>query len=65
MTPYDYISADAVEIGDQIIYNNDPIEVTFYLDDDDSIIIKGYSHNTGDLATYILTPDQEVGLWSV
>ena len=61
---YDYVTADTVEEGDQIIHNNDPIEVRSKVDSGDAILLKGYSHLTGDSVTYILTPFQEVGLWT-
>lgn len=62
---YDYVSADAVEEGDQIAHSNDLIEVTTKIDSGDSILIKGFSHVSGDNVDYIVTPDTEVGLWTV
>lgn len=65
METYDDITADSVEVGDQIQVNNiDPIEVSKVIDSGDSILISGYSHMTGDTATYILTPETVVGLWT-
>ncbi len=70
MEIYDYTTLDCVEEGDQIAYTNDEgaddlIEVTKVIDSGESILIKGYSHTTGDNETYILSPDTKVGLWSV
>jgi hypothetical protein len=64
MNIYDYVSADTIEEGDQILFENDPIEVTSKVDETDAILVKGYSHLTGDSVTYILSPDVEVGLWT-
>lgn len=61
---YDYVAASTVDTGDQILYSNDPIEVKWVSDDGDAILVKGYSHLTGDSVTYILNPDTEVGLWT-
>jgi hypothetical protein len=65
MNVYDYVTADTLESGDQILFQNDPMEVSDIVDSGDSIMVKGYSHLTGDSVTYILTPDAEVGLWTV
>lgn len=62
---YDFVNADTLEEGDQILYENDPIEVQGLIDSGDSIMVKGYSHLTGDSVIYILSPSTEVGLWSV
>lgn len=62
---YDTITADSVEEGDQILVNDiDPVEVSSVIDSGDSIMVKGYSHLTGDNAVYILAADAEVSLWS-
>lgn len=63
MRIYDHITADAIDEGDLVFYQNDYIEVTSKIDDG-SILIKGYSHTSGDTVTYILTADTEVGLWT-
>ena len=65
MTVYDTITADQIEVADQVLVNNiDPVEVTKVVDSGDSIMVKGYSHLTGDDVSYILTADTEVALWS-
>ena len=64
MQVYDFITADQIDEGDQILVNNiDPVEVKKVIDSGDSIMVKGYSHLTGDEVDYILTADAEVGLW--
>lgn len=65
MDIYDTITADSIEVGDQVLIENDPIEVSRVIDSGDAIMVKGYSHLTGDEANYILTPDATVGLWAV
>jgi hypothetical protein len=62
---YDTIAADTIEADDQILVNGDPIEVTSVVDDGDSIMVKGYSYNSGDSVIVVLTADSEVELWSV
>lgn len=63
---YDTITADQIEVADQILVNDiDPIEVSDVVDSGDSIMVKGYSHMTGDNACYILAADTEVSLWAV
>lgn len=64
ITPHDYIPAHTVEVGDQIAIDDDLIEVSVVVDED-SILVRGYSHTQGDDVTYILSPDTEVGLWTV
>lgn len=65
MNVYDTIAADTIEADDQILVNGDPIEVTSVVDDGDSIMVKGYSYNSGDSVIVVLTADSEVELWSV
>jgi len=65
MEIYDYVSVDTIEAGDQIVFQNDFIEVSTVVDSGEAIMVKGYSHVTGDNACYILTADTEVGLWAV
>lgn len=62
---YDYVPAHAVEENDFIAHETDLIEVKEIIDSGDSIMVKGYSHVTGDSVTYIIKADQEVGLWTV
>jgi len=63
----DTISADTIEVGDQIIIDGDPIEVTYVgeTDDLDEIIVKGFSHETGDRETYSLFADDYYDVWSL
>lgn len=64
---YDTITADQdIEEGNQlyIFSNHDPIEVKETLDEGDTIMVRGYSYKSGDMATYFLRPDEEVGLWT-
>lgn len=68
MNIYDTIMADQIEVGDQVIIDGDPIEVTGRSDDDTDaagIIVWGFSHETGDSATYTLPFDYDVELWAV
>jgi hypothetical protein len=69
---YDFITADQIEgpnesngfKGDQILVNNiDPVEVASVIDSGEAIMVKGYSHATGDSVEYIFSSDTEVGLW--
>ena len=64
MNIYDYVPAYSVEEGDQIAYTNDLIEVTSVVDSGESILVKGFSHVSGDTVNYILGSDTEVGLWT-
>lgn len=63
----DNISADTIEVGDQILIEGDPIEVTYVgeTDDIDEIIIKGFSHDSGDRETYSLYADDYFDVWAV
>lgn len=61
---YDVVTADTIEVDDQIIHQLDPIEVSDVIDSGEAIMVKGYSHLTGDSVCYILTPDTEVELWT-
>lgn len=65
MNIYDHVPAHRVEVGDQIAYTNDLIEVTSKVDSTESIMLKGFSHVTGDTVTYIISAYTEVGLWTV
>lgn len=67
---YDYVSADTLVEGDQIAFINDEggidyLENISLINSHDSVMVKGYSIVTGDIANYILNADQEVGLWAV
>lgn len=49
---------------EQVIIANDPIEVTKVIDSGDAILVRGWSHITGDMVTYIITPDTVIEVWS-
>ena len=67
MEIYDYVAADTLgdEPNEQIAYNNDFVEVSKIVKDADTVLVRGYSHISGDSVTYILDYDTEVGLWAV
>jgi hypothetical protein len=68
MEPIDNISADTIEVGDQILIDGDPIEVTFVdkdREDIDEVLIRGYSHESGDTAEYSLFADDYYDVWAV
>lgn len=63
-------SVGNLDSDDKIVYTNeegadDVIELDTKIDSGDSILLKGYSHISGDNVTYILNADVEVGLWRV
>lgn len=64
MNVYDSITADAVEVGDLVLINNDQLEVIKVVDEGDSILITGDSFVTGDKEIYILPTDHIVNLWT-
>lgn len=63
----DTVPAYSIEPGDQIIVDGDYIEVKCVeeTDDIDEIIVKGYSHVTGDTETYSLYADDDYDVWSI
>lgn len=63
----DQIPAYSIEVGDQILIDGDPIEVTALdsTDDVDEVIVRGYSHDTGDVETYSLFADDIYDVWSI
>lgn len=64
----DTITADEIEDGDQIIVKGDLLEnvrVNGDPDDVSVVIVTGYSHESGDIATYTLNYDDDVELWSL
>lgn len=67
MEIYDYVSADTLghEDNEQIYYSNDYVEVMSVIHDNDAVMVRGYSHVTGDSVQYILGYDDMVGLWAV
>lgn len=66
MEIYDYVPAHTLgeEDNEQIAVANDYIEVSSVIDSGSAIMVKGWSHVTGDTVTLVLTADTEVGLWS-
>lgn len=68
MDVIDNISADTIEAGDQIIVDGDPIEVT-HVDNDrediDEILVRGFSHDSGDTVEYPLYADDYYDVWTV
>lgn len=67
MIVIDEIFADSIESGDQIIVDGDLIEVREVLetDDVDEVMVKGYSHESGDVETYSLYADDRFEVWAV
>jgi hypothetical protein len=66
MNIHDFVEADTLENGDQVVINGmDYLENVSIIKEDDAVMVKGYSHISGDSVTYILNYDTEVGLWSV
>ena len=63
----DTVPAYSIEVGDQIIVDGDYIEVKSITetDDLDEIIVKGYSHITGDTEAYELYADDTFDVWSI
>lgn len=65
---FDSVPAHTIEAGDQVMLDGDPVEVKsveWATDDGDAIIIKGYSHETGDSITYTVFADDMYDLWAV
>lgn len=69
MNIIDTIQADQIEVGDQILVDLDPIEVSYVGDDPEAplegIRVMGYSHESGDTVTYDLYFSDDVNVWSV
>lgn len=65
----DTIAADTIEVGDQVIIDNDLIEVTEVTDDPEcpleGVRVVGYSNETGDKVTYDLYFGDYFEVWSV
>lgn len=63
----DTISADTIEVGDQVIIENDPVEVTDVRStaDVDEIVVVGFSHQSGDNVEYSLFADDYFDLWGI
>ena len=49
----------------QIIWQNDPIEVDFILDEGDVVMVKGFSHMTGDRVVYLIPATADVEIWAI
>lgn len=66
MEIYDYVEADTLgDVPDElIVHENDYIEVTSVVKETDAVMVKGFSHISGDTVTYIIANDKEVGLWT-
>lgn len=62
---YDYVAAATIEENDCIAHETDLIEVSLVVDETDTVMIRGYSHVSGDTVTYFIPADKEVGLWTV
>lgn len=59
--------ADSLEVGDQIIIDDDMIEIREIqaTDDLDEVLVKGYSYITGDSEQYSLFADDHFDVWAV
>lgn len=62
---YDSCTADALQIGDQIVFNSEHIEVHSVDDDINMITITGYSYEQDDDIEYSIDPDHKINLWMV
>ena len=64
-----HVDADQIEVGDQIIVDQELIEVTKVEDDPEAplegIRVTGYSNETGDLVIYDMHYSESVPVWSV
>lgn len=58
------IEGYSIDLGDQVIIDDEPVEVKSIDDQGDIIYVKGYSYTTGDLEQYEVLPDSEYNLWS-
>lgn len=63
----DSVSADSIEVGDQIIIDGELVEVRHVSEsgDIDEVVVAGYSNSTGDIETYSLYADDYFEVWSV
>lgn len=67
---YDFVTVDTLEDGDNVQYINsdggeDYLENITTYQENEAVVVKGYSIITGDRETYIFSDDVEVGLWQV
>lgn len=67
MNIIDTISADTIEVGDQVIIEGDPVGVTDIqvTMDPDEVIVIGYSYESGDSVEYSLYADDYFDIWAV
>ena len=63
LTPIPAREAD--DTDSQLMVEGDPLEYVSIDDNGDTIIISGYSNNTGDRCTYVVDPDSTIYLWSI
>ena len=63
----DTVPAHTLEVGDQIIVEDDYVEIKEIAEslDVDEVVVRGYSHVSGDTVEYSLYADDEYDLWSV
>ena len=61
------VDADQIEVGDQILVDGDPIEVTDLpeSDDPDAVVIVGYSHESGDKVRYEVLFSDSFSVWGI
>lgn len=67
---YDSVPAHTLDDGDRIVVINpegaeDYLEDIRVIQDTDAVMVKGYSHVTGDNEVYILDWEKEIDLWRV
>lgn len=67
ITVIDTIPAYSIEDGDQIVVDGDHMEVRSVRDgeDIDEVIVKGYSHLSGDTVEYSLMFTDMVDVWAL
>lgn len=63
------VQADQIEVGDQVIIDMEPIEVTGISDDPEAplegIRITGYSHESGDTVTFDVYFADTFDVWGI
>lgn len=61
------VDADQIEVGDQIIIEDDLIEVYAVLDTDDidEVLVKGFNLSTGHVEEWPLLATDSVEVWAV
>lgn len=63
---YDTVEAGTLEDGDQILWQDDILDSLIVENiDRDYVIVRGYSHVTGDHERYEIPVECAVDLWSV